>query len=237
MVCSLLFVVYATDTISQSFAAAAEQGTISGVGGLGIFFILRDAGIPWRFFFPGIYAPIRDDVLHRRLSAAARVQTGKVSKSGILGTHYRCTGCDDGYNSGTAWLKGYDIWRFVNLLSTGAAVSMFMTAVCCKPFTSTKINKLAGSVLGVYLIHDNPLVRPFLWRELLPNVAFLDEKSFALFMAVKVLAVYVVCMGIDLARRKWIEIIFQRWLDRHWNRWCIRGRKMQVWVETQLENL
>lgn len=135
------------------------------------------------------------------------------------------------------WLKGYDIWRFVNLLSTGTAVSMFMTAVCCKSFTSTRINKLAGSVLGVYLIHDNPLVRPFLWRELLPNVAFLDEKSFVLFMAMKVLAVYVVCMGIDLARRKWIEIIFQRWLDRHWIGWCVRSRKMQVWVETQFENL
>lgn len=76
------------------------------------------------------------------------------------------------------WLKGYDIWRFVNLLSTGTAVAMFMAAVCHKPFISTRINKLAGSVLGVYLIHDNPLVRPFLWRELFPNVAFLDKGWF-----------------------------------------------------------
>ena len=106
MVCGLLFAVYATDAISQSVAAAAEQGTISGVGGPGIFFILCDAGVPWGFFFPGTYAPIRDDVLHRGLSAAAWVQTGKVSKSGILNTYYHCTGCDDGYNSGTAVAEG-----------------------------------------------------------------------------------------------------------------------------------
>lgn len=135
------------------------------------------------------------------------------------------------------WLNGYDIWRFVNLLSTGTAVAMFMAAVCHKPFTSTKINKLAGSVLGVYLIHDNPLVRPFLWRELFPNVALLDKEYFALFMVVKVAAVYVICLGIDLARRRWIEHVFRRWVERYWDSWCTRSRKMKAWLEIQLENL
>lgn len=135
------------------------------------------------------------------------------------------------------WLKGYDIWRFFNLLSTGTAVSLFMAAVCHEPFTSTKINKLAGSVLGVYLIHDNPLVRPFLWRELLPNVNYLDKEYFVLFMVAKVAVVYVVCLGIDLARRKWLEPIFRRWVDRHWDGWCTRCKKMQAWMESRLENL
>lgn len=135
------------------------------------------------------------------------------------------------------WLKGYDIWRFVYLLSTGTAIALFMAVVCHKPFTNTKINKLAGSVLGVYLIHDNPLVRPFLWRELLPNVDYLDKGYFVLFMVAKVAAVYAVCLGIDLARRQWLEPIFQRWVDRHWEDWCTRGRKLQVWVEALLENL
>lgn len=135
------------------------------------------------------------------------------------------------------WLKGDDIWRYVNLLSTWTAVSMFMAAVSFKPFTSVNINKLAGSVLGVYLIHDNPLVRPFLWRELLPNVKFMDEKFFVLFMIAKVLCVYIVCLGIDLTRRKWIEPIFKRWMNYHWNHWCLRCRKLQAWVGARLENL
>lgn len=135
------------------------------------------------------------------------------------------------------WLKGYDIWRFVYLLSSGTAVTLFMAAVCHKPFTSTKINKLAGSVLGVYLIHDNPLVRPFLWRELLPNVAFLDKEYFVLFLVVKVAAVYAICLGIDLARRQWIEPIFRCWVDRHWDGWCARSRRIQAWMESRLENL
>lgn len=131
------------------------------------------------------------------------------------------------------WLKGYDIWRFVNLLSTGTSIAMFMVAVCHKPFTSTKINKLAGSALGIYLIHDNPLVRPFLWRELLPNVGYLDKGYFVLFMVAKVAAVYVVCLGIDLARRQWLEPIFRRWVDWHWEDWCTRGRKVQKWVDNR----
>lgn len=135
------------------------------------------------------------------------------------------------------WVKHYDIWRFVNLLSTGTAVAMFMAAVCHKPFTNARINKLAGSVLGIYLIHDNPLVRPFLWREMLPNAAFLDKWYFLGFMVLKVAVVYAVCLGIDLARRKWIEPIFQRWVNRHWDDWCACGRKIQTWVVIQLENL
>lgn len=102
---------------------------------------------------------------------------------------------------------------------------------------SVKINNLAGSVLGVYLIHDNPLVRPFLWRELLPNVGFMEDKFFVLFMAAKVLCVYIACLGIDLARRKWIEPIPKRWMNRHWNNWCVCGRKLQAWADTRLENL
>lgn len=135
------------------------------------------------------------------------------------------------------WLKGYDIWRFVNLLSTGTAITLFMAAVCHKSFTSTNINKLAGSVLGIYLIHDNLLVRPFLWRELLPNVAFLDKGYFVLFMVVKVATVYAVCLGIDLARRQWIEPLFRHWMDRHWGKWCVWGIKVKINLEKRVSLL
>ena len=135
------------------------------------------------------------------------------------------------------WLKGYDIWRFVNLLSTGTAIALFMAVVCHKPFTNTKINQLAGSVLGVYLIHDNPLVRPFLWRELLPNVDYLDKGYFVLFMVAKVAAVYTVCLGIDLARRQWLEPIFQHWVDQHWDGWCNMSSRISAWIEKQVLKL
>lgn len=56
-------------------------------------------------------------------------------------------------------------------------------------------------------------------------------------MVAKVAAVYAICLGIDLARRKWIESIFRHWVDQHWEEWCARGRKMKAWLEIQLENL
>lgn len=136
------------------------------------------------------------------------------------------------------WLIGYrDIWRSVNFLSTGIAVGMFMVATCHKPFYSFKINKLAGSVLGVYLIHDNPLVRPFLWLELVPNVEFLNKWYFMGFMFVKVIVVYAVCLVIDLARRKWLEPLFRQWVEQHWNDWCSRGRKFRDRAKAQIANL
>ena len=66
---------------------------------------------------------------------------------------------------------------------------------------NAKINQIAKSVLGIYLIHDNPLVRALIWREVYPvNIEMINIFQLVSTMIVKVLVVFVVCLVIDQAR-------------------------------------
>lgn len=45
---------------------------------------------------------------------------------------------------------------------------------------SKKINKIASCTFGVYLLHDNPNIREFLWCNLLKNANFITKKYYVL---------------------------------------------------------
>ncbi|RDU22172.1 acyltransferase family protein [Anaerosacchariphilus polymeriproducens] len=67
------------------------------------------------------------------------------------------------------------------------------------------INWLAGSVLGVYLIHDNPIVRNYIWKYIFRNNTFLNSK-FLVFHAIgAIIIIFVVCMAIDKIRISLVE--------------------------------
>lgn len=78
---------------------------------------------------------------------------------------------------------------------------------------------MAGSVLGIYLIHDNPLVRKFIWTVWSPNLDYLDTWYFPLFMVGKVALVFLVCLGIDRLRLRFVEPYMQRYVDAQWPKW------------------
>lgn len=79
-------------------------------------------------------------------------------------------------------------------------------------FTSRTVNYLAGSMIGIYLIHDDDLVRDLLWKSLSPNAAHIG--SVWVHEPVKVLAVFAVCLAIDLLRRATVERVFLQWFNR-----------------------
>lgn len=110
-------------------------------------------------------------------------------------------------------------WRIIHLIEAPMAVSCFMMALCHKPFSSKIINSMAGSVLGIYLIHDNPLVRKFIWTVWNPNLDYLDTWYFPLFMIGKVALVFLVCLEIDRLRLRFVEPYMQRYVDAQWPKW------------------
>lgn len=99
------------------------------------------------------------------------------------------------------------------------ALSCFMVALCYKSFSSRIINGIAGSVLGIYLIHENPLVRKFIWTMWCPNLDYLDTWYFPLFMIGKVIFVFLLCLGIDQLRIRFIEPYMKRYIDARWEKW------------------
>ena len=90
------------------------------------------------------------------------------------------------------------------------------------------MNTAAKGALGVYLIHDNPIMRAWLW----PHLAWVYALGPAAILAVGVLsgvAVYAVGTAIDLARIRLLERPVMGWISEKLaqplekvNRW-IRG--------------
>lgn len=135
------------------------------------------------------------------------------------------------------WLMHKNIWQYVNVISTFLAVSMFMFAASWKPICVPWVNRLSASVLGVYLIHDNPLVRPFIWTKVLPNVDYLNESYFILFFLVKVLCVYALCLIVDQIRLYVWAKPWEKWINAHWDRWTLFAKKVQMKWGKVFENI
>ncbi|MBQ7216169.1 MAG: acyltransferase family protein [Synergistaceae bacterium] len=64
------------------------------------------------------------------------------------------------------------------------------------------INILASATFGVYLIHDNNFVRPFLWRTLFKNASYQDSPYLIPYSIAVILTVYISCTVIELIRAK-----------------------------------
>lgn len=109
-------------------------------------------------------------------------------------------------------------WRMVAPFELFIAISLFMIAIRHQ-FYNRWINSIANSVLGIYLIHDNPLVRNFIWRRWLPNIDYLDSPYFAIFMIGKVVIVFLACLMIDQLRIRFVEPTIRRYIDNRWSEW------------------
>lgn len=117
--------------------------------------------------------------------------------------------------------------KVASLLYIPMAMSLFGYFLTRPDFYSPWVNKIAGTVPGIYLIHDNALMRELIWNHIFPNLDMISSPWYVLFYGGKVLAVFAVCSGIDLMRKRWIEPVFDRKLDR----WTFvierRGQAMQ----------
>lgn len=105
---------------------------------------------------------------------------------------------------------------FTGLLGAILAISLFVRFILHPPFINCIINKLAQSVLGVYLIHDNEFIRHFLWRDCFPNISYLHTYMMIPIFIIKVFGVFILCTLIDQIRLIIIEKRISVWLDCHW---------------------
>jgi surface polysaccharide O-acyltransferase-like enzyme len=93
------------------------------------------------------------------------------------------------------------------------AVELLLLFLSFREFHSRFINTIAKSVLGIYLIHDNPLVRDMIWLKLLPNLDYLYRSWFPLFLIGKVLAVFLICLAIDQIKVHTLDPLFDRLIN------------------------
>jgi heme A synthase len=90
----------------------------------------------------------------------------------------------------------------------GAAIGLLIIFLNVKPFYNKVINVVGGCTFGVYLIHDNNYVRPFLWNTVFRNTDFADSNILILHMVFAVVAVFVACTAMEWCRKKFVERIY-----------------------------
>lgn len=82
------------------------------------------------------------------------------------------------------------------------ALGLFTWALHRKPFTSPAVNTLAGCVFGVYLIHDNFMVRQLLWPELIALGDRADSPLLILWILGSAALVFAGCAAVEYLRQK-----------------------------------
>ena len=77
-------------------------------------------------------------------------------------------------------------------------------------FKSRFVNWMAMSVVAVYIIHDNEIMRPVIWERVWPNMDYFNAGYFDLYahVVLKILAVFVCCLVIDKIRIATIHRVF-----------------------------
>ncbi len=95
------------------------------------------------------------------------------------------------------------------------AIFLFVGFIKRKPFQSKLINKISSTTLGIYLIHDNRILRPYLWRNIVKAPTFYSS-HFLIFHAIfSIFLIFLFCVLIDLIRQVTFEKYYVIFLNHH----------------------
>lgn len=102
-------------------------------------------------------------------------------------------------------------------LIMGIAVEFFLYIVNKEPTYNKLINQVAKATFGVYLIHDNYLMRQFLWRRLFHNIDYFEKSSIELIIHAlyAIVTVYVVCTVVELIRMNTVGKIWSKIVNKY----------------------
>lgn len=102
-------------------------------------------------------------------------------------------------------------------------------------FYNYYVNIIASAVMGVYLIHDNNLLKYIIWREISPNNNYAENPY--LHLLVKVIVVFIVCVSVDMIRSVtvavWLKKPYDKILKCLWNK--IESKETVAYAEPETE--
>lgn len=103
----------------------------------------------------------------------------------------------------------------VCIWGTLAAVAIVVSAISKSVYVNDTINKVSASVFAVYLIHEHPLLREYLWEGCL-KVASVQWKSryFVLFAFVSVIIVFCLSVGVNEILEKLLDKRVSKSIER-----------------------
>ena len=95
------------------------------------------------------------------------------------------------------------------------AVSMFYMFKNIKKLGHNKfINTIASTTFGIYLLHDNPYVRKWLWNVIINSKSVYQSSYFIFFLILIVLIVFCSCSIIDYIKKQTIDKFTNRLINK-----------------------
>lgn len=98
-----------------------------------------------------------------------------------------------------------------------ASISLLLIFLKRKEFSNKYINYISGSVLGVYLIHSNFLVSPWLWTKFIHIQTYFNSSKLVIISICSIFLVYIVSTAIDILRRITVEKLWIYIVDNKLN--------------------
>lgn len=99
------------------------------------------------------------------------------------------------------------------------SLTLFMAFASIKMSYHKSINIIASATFGVYLIHDNEVVRHFLWLNVFKNVQYQNSLMLIPYSIGVVILVYTACTVIDLIRQQILEKPYMKIVNRYADSW------------------
>lgn len=78
------------------------------------------------------------------------------------------------------------------------------------------INMIAASTFGVYLLHDNYLIRSMIWSDIFDVTSYYDSSTLILSSVIIILIIFLFCTIIDWVRVIFIENPIMNYVNRNW---------------------
>lgn len=114
-----------------------------------------------------------------------------------------------------------------------SAAATFIGFSKLPPKHNRAVNLIAGTVFGVYLIHEYGLVQNFLWNDVFHSSQMVGSPYLPLHFAAAVISVFSVGVIIDLIRKNTFERLYLKILDR----WQPKAEQWRCSAESWLDRL
>lgn len=103
-------------------------------------------------------------------------------------------------------LVGDNISYFNNFIMLIFIISLFYIVISKKEKYNNSINYISKSVLSIYILHDNFIVREYLWNLLNLNY-FIDKWYFWIYEFIIVSTIFIICLIVDKLMNKMFELL------------------------------
>lgn len=114
------------------------------------------------------------------------------------------------------------------------SLTLFLAFVRWKMSYHKWINIIASATFGVYLIHDNKIVRTFLWMSVFKNYRYQESIMLIPYSIGAVTIVYIVCTIIDLLRKNLFEKSYIKIVNRYNDLWIKTYREIYSFFKRKI---